>query len=460
LNNQFTIPFFQILRRNNMEMREKNNQEMLDDINQRNIYLNPTELGNILAEIRDSGSTFNIDFIGQPTVALYEQDIYRQRHGGEGRKFLTPSTILQEGRFYAENEEYKGEILRVHLLLNNIQELQRILATKTSRSSSGGSGGRSSSGGSGGRSSGDCLNAEDLYKASFDPIQNKIVYRTRRREDPREPPSGHCFSMDDLKGIKIVFWNALGISGYPNKVVLMNPYTQKPLVNNAGELNSLLGVLPEAERPFFTLAAFERETDEARTSLEEFRMKYGKRNKKRSSRKSSRKRRGSKNEKQFEQKVLKELKLLQKEASLVNKHRISHLRSQHKRLEKRIEKGPSKNYTTYSKGLQTRMKQHLKRVDKSLNVYEKATRKKSRKVSRKRRSAKRKVSRKRRSAKRKVSRKRRSVKRKVSRKRRSAKRKVSRKRRSAKRKVSRKRKSAKRKSRKSSRKRRSVKKKR
>ena len=146
LNNQFTIPFFQILRRNNMEMREKNNQEMLDDINQRNIYLNPTELGNILAEIRDNGSTFNIDFIGQPTVALYEQDIYRQRHGGEGRKFLTPSTILQEGRFYAENEEYKGEILRVHLLLNNNQELQRILATKTSRSSSGGSGGRSSSG--------------------------------------------------------------------------------------------------------------------------------------------------------------------------------------------------------------------------------------------------------------------------------------------------------------------------
>ncbi len=79
----------------------------------------------------------------------------------------------------------------------------------------------------------------------------------------------------------------------------------------------------------------------------------------------------------------------------------------------------------------------------------KPKRKASRKVSRKRRSVKRKVSRKRRSVKRKVSRKRRSVKRKasrkVSRKRRSVKRKASRKRKSAKRKASRKRKSAKRK---------------
>ena len=75
--------------------------------------------------------------------------------------------------------------------------------------------------------------------------------------------------------------------------------------------------------------------------------------------------------------MLKELKLLQQEVSTINKHRISHLKSQHNRLEKRIVKGPSKNYTTYSKGLQTRMKQHLKRVDKSLNVYEKVTRKKS-----------------------------------------------------------------------------------
>ena len=79
----------------------------------------------------------------------------------------------------------------------------------------------------------------------------------------------------------------------------------------------------------------------------------------------------------------------------------------------------------------------------------KPKRKTSRKVSRKRRSVKRKVSRKRkRSVKRKVSRKRRSVKRKasrkVSRKRRSVKRK-SRKRKSAKRKASRKRRSAKRK---------------
>ena len=79
----------------------------------------------------------------------------------------------------------------------------------------------------------------------------------------------------------------------------------------------------------------------------------------------------------------------------------------------------------------------------------KPKRKMSRKVSRKRRSVKRKVSRKKRSVKRKVSRKRRSVKRKasrkVSRKRRSVKRKASRKRKSAKRKASRKRKSAKRK---------------
>ena len=72
----------------------------------------------------------------------------------------------------------------------------------------------------------------------------------------------------------------------------------------------------------------------------------------------------------------------------------------------------------------------------------KPKRKTSRKVSRKRRSVKRKVSRKKRSVKRKVSRKRRSVKRKasrkVSRKRRSVKRKASRKRKSAKRKASRK----------------------
>ena len=67
----------------------------------------------------------------------------------------------------------------------------------------------------------------------------------------------------------------------------------------------------------------------------------------------------------------------------------------------------------------------------------KPKRKTSRKVSRKRRSVKRKVSRKKRSVKRKVSRKRRSVKRK-SRKRKSAKRKASRKRKSAKRKASRK----------------------
>ncbi len=89
----------------------------------------------------------------------------------------------------------------------------------------------------------------------------------------------------------------------------------------------------------------------------------------------------------------------------------------------------------------------------------KPKRKVSRKVSRKRRSVKRKVSRKKRSVKRKVSRKRRSVKRKasrkVSRKRRSVKRK-SRKRKSAKRKASRKRKSAKRKA---SRKRKSAKRK-
>ena len=176
---------------------------------------------------------------------------------------------------------------------------------------------------------------------------------------------------------------------------------------------------------------------------------------KRKSKKKSRKNNvnNKKMKTQLDQKMLKELKLLQQEVSTINRHRISHLKSQHNRLEKRIVKGPSKNYTTYSKGLQTRMKQRLKRVDKSLNVYEKATRKKSRKVSRK-------SSRKRRSVKRKVSRKRRSAKRKVSRKRRSVKRKASRKRKSAKRKVSRKRKSAKRKSRKSSRKRRSVKKKR
>ena len=85
--------------------------------------------------------------------------------------------------------------------------------------------------------------------------------------------------------------------------------------------------------------------------------------------------------------------------------------------------------------------------------------KKSRKASRKRRSAKKKASRKRRSAKKKASRKRRSAKKKVSRKR-----KASRKRRSAKKKVSRKRKSAKRKasrkaSRKVSRKRKSAKRK-
>ena len=90
----------------------------------------------------------------------------------------------------------------------------------------------------------------------------------------------------------------------------------------------------------------------------------------------------------------------------------------------------------------------------------KPKRKASRKVSRKRRSVKRKVSRKKRSVKRKASRKRRSVKRKasrkVSRKRRSVKRKASRKRKSVKRKASRKRKSAKRKA---SRKRKSAKRK-
>ena len=168
-------------------------------------------------------------------------------------------------------------------------------------------------------------------------------------------------------------------------------------------------------------------------------------------------------EKHLDQKMLKELKLLQQEVSTINKHRISHLKSEHKRLEKRIEKGLPTSYDKYKKTVNTRMKQRLKRVDKSLKVYEKATKKRSRKVSRKssrkRRSVKRKVSRKRRSVKRKASRKRRSVKRKVSRKRRSVKRKTSRKRRSVKRKVSRKRGSVKRKSRKSSRKRRSVKKK-
>ena len=175
----------------------------------------------------------------------------------------------------------------------------------------------------------------------------------------------------------------------------------------------------------------------------------------------------------LDQKMLKELKLLQQEVSTINRHRISHLKSQHKRLEKRIVKGLPTSYDKYKKNVNTRMKQRLKRVDKSLNVYEKATKKRSRKVSRKssrkRRSVKRKVSRKRRSVKRKSrkrrsvkrkSRKRRSVKRKVSRKRRSVKRKTSRKRRSVKRKVSRKRRSVKRKSRKSSRKRRSAKKKR
>jgi hypothetical protein len=140
---------------------------------------------------------------------------------------------------------------------------------------------------------------------------------------------------------------------------------------------------------------------------------------------------------QLDQKMLQELKLLQQEVSTINKHRISHLKSEHKRLEKRIEKGLPTSYDKYKKTANTRMKQRLKRVDKSLNVYEKATKKRSRKVSRKssrkRRSVKRKVSRKRGSVKRKVSRKRRSVKRKVSRKRGSVKRKVSRKRRSVKR---------------------------
>ena len=168
-------------------------------------------------------------------------------------------------------------------------------------------------------------------------------------------------------------------------------------------------------------------------------------------------------QKNLDQKMLKELKLLQQEVSTINKHRISHLKSQHKRLQKRIVKGLPVNYDKYKKNVNTRMKQRLKRVDKSLNVYEKATKKRSRKVSRKssrkRRSVKRKASRKRRSVKRKASRKRRSVKRKVSRKRQSVKRKVSRKRQSVKRK-SRKRQSVKRKSRKSSRKRRGAKKKR
>ena len=176
---------------------------------------------------------------------------------------------------------------------------------------------------------------------------------------------------------------------------------------------------------------------------------------KRKSKKKSRKNNvnNKKMKTQLDQKMLKELKLLQQEVSTINRHRISHLKSQHKRLEKRIEKGLPTSYDKYKKTVNTRMKQRLKRVDKSLNVYEKATRKRSRKVSRK-------SSRKRRSVKRKVSRKRRSVKRKTSRKRRSVKRKVSRKRRSVKRKVSRKRRSVKRKSRKSSRKRRSAKKKR
>ena len=143
-------------------------------------------------------------------------------------------------------------------------------------------------------------------------------------------------------------------------------------------------------------------------------------------------------QKHLDQKMLKELKLLQQEVSTINRHRISHLKSQHKRLEKRIVKGLPTSYDKYKKNVNTRMKQRLKRVDKSLNVYEKATKKRSRKVSRKssrkRRSVKRKASRKSRSVKRKVSRKRKSVKRKASRKRRSVKRKASRKRRGAKKK--------------------------
>ena len=109
--------------------------------------------------------------------------------------------------------------------------------------------------------------------------------------------------------------------------------------------------------------------------------------------------------------------------------------------------------------LSFRMRKSRKASRKRRSAKRKASRKRrsaKRKASRKRRSAKRKASRKRRSVKRKVSRKRRSVKRKVSRKRRSVKRKVSRKRRSVKRKVSRKRKSVKRKA---SRKRKSVKRK-
>ena len=119
---------------------------------------------------------------------------------------------------------------------------------------------------------------------------------------------------------------------------------------------------------------------------------------KRKSKKKSRKNNvnNKKMKTQLDQKMLKELKLLQQEVSTINRHRISHLKSQHKRLEKRIVKGLPVNYDKYKKNVNTRMKQRLKRVDKSLNVYEKATKKRSRKVSRKssrkRRSAKRKTS--------------------------------------------------------------------
>ena len=80
--------------------------------------------------------------------------------------------------------------------------------------------------------------------------------------------------------------------------------------------------------------------------------------------KKSRKARSSK---RVDQKMLEELKLLQKEVSAINNHRINHLKSQHKRIEK--------NYNKYTKKVKTRMKQRLKRVDKSINVYEKAARK-------------------------------------------------------------------------------------
>ena len=92
-----------------------------------------------------------------------------------------------------------------------------------------------------------------------------------------------------------------------------------------------------------------------------------------------------------------------------------------------------------------RLRFRMRKSRKASRKRRSAKRKASRKASRKRKSTKRKASRKRRSVKRKVSRKRRSVKRKVSRKRRSAKRKASRKRQSAKRKASRKKKSVKRK---------------